>query len=280
MFREAIFKCLAFIALWVSAQSGMFSTLLSQSVSKHVKYHRPDPATITNFDEFGALPQMKNVYAAISNARKVIVLRVANGTLVSYDDFDESRKNKLQFPLGGQIVNMLINPRNFLVVTGVIGDCRLVVKIARQIVLNHTIEYDIVPSGEYLTKEISSYIQKMTFESGSRPLGCHAFVINTAPNGTIHEISASGAFSSVFAGTAGGKKMDESNAQLVELYHSYLKKNSNNEICLDDAKQISQEVLKHAKKELFSVDKADADLDSSQTSVRFAFIPDSLNVAD
>ena len=152
------------------------------------------------FDEFGSLPQLENVYRAIDKALTIVALRTENATVVS---FLGMKPAAFQQPIGPQLLNNLMNPYQHLLITGLSGDARLVTRYARQLVLNHTVAFETPPSGTYLANEIGSFLQDQTVRGGTRPLAVHCFVIDGLIEHSLHEIDAAGNVAQAWAGIAG-----------------------------------------------------------------------------
>lgn len=140
-----------------------------------------DTVLSTNlFDEYGDIPSIKEAYNQITKAKQIVVLRTINSTIIGYQ-LDSSANTRLEYSIGCKSFYMLQSPRHHILITGVIPDCRSVVRYTKQIVLNHTIEYASLPSGYYIAQRLSEYLQSSSISS-SRPLACHTFIIDSGYN--------------------------------------------------------------------------------------------------
>lgn len=225
------------------------------SVSKGTRPRKRVTNEITSvttvFDEFGSLPQVKYAYQAISHSRRVATFRRQNATVVAYtlpsgDGLQQSIGCK---PLYMLEVPLESGPCHHLLLTGIAGDCRIVVRHMKQMVLNHTMEFDASPSGDYLAAKLGSLLQSHT-SGGGRLLAAHCFLISTphasiddstgtsittepASKGTIFEVSATGSVSQVQGGTAGGMHMQHARRLLEERYEAELSVNSSRALLFD-----------------------------------------------
>ena len=111
-------------------------------------------------------------------------------------------------------------PSLHLLLTGIAGDCRTIIKFSRESALNHTYTFQIPPRGYTLAKSIASYLQSKTTGS-SRALSCHLFLIDSK-EGHIFEINAAGILSEVLIGVA-GMGMDAASAELDRRFMSVFK---------------------------------------------------------
>jgi len=160
------------------------------------------------------------VYSSMERASPVCALRFShetngNGTLF-VSGYDNS--STLQIPIGAQAITMLLNPFQRLLITGGAGDCRAVIRFAKQTALNHTFAFDAAPSGLYLANAIGSFLQGQTLGS-DRPLACHVFLVHgLRPPFGLFSIDASGVVDQVHAGCA-GRGMKQGMELLEEQYH-------------------------------------------------------------
>jgi 20S proteasome alpha/beta subunit len=91
-----------------------------------------------------------------------------------------------------------------LLVAGMAGDCRRVVRFAKEVALNHTFEFDFPPSALQMASRIGDFLREGTLSGGSRVLASHAFVIDSrASERALFEISADGIYRRVRGGVAG-----------------------------------------------------------------------------
>mmetsp|Transcript_29934 Transcript_29934/g.66212 ORF Transcript_29934/g.66212 Transcript_29934/m.66212 type:complete len:387 (-) Transcript_29934:35-1195(-) len=162
------------------------SLLLSVSRQRFANSRRQ--RTVASFDEFGALPQVQNAYAAINRAKPVVAFRTANATVVAFRLY-ESESKQLFVSMGCDPLQSLTSAewvpgssdrrrQHFLLVSGIAGDCRMLSRHAKELVLNHTVAFAAPPTGLYIAERLGAYLQGHTAGS-SRPLACHCFVIST-----------------------------------------------------------------------------------------------------
>lgn len=160
----------------------------------------PSKEIITSYDEFGELPQVENTKNAVRRSVSIVVLRSLNATFLGYSTANSSQ---FEVPLGSRPLNSLINPWQFIFLTGLVGDCRYVTRFARNRVLNYTVSYNHPPTGSYISSEIGNLLQEASSKGGGiRPLACHIFLID-AIDGKIYEIDCTGHVSSVIGGVGG-----------------------------------------------------------------------------
>jgi 20S proteasome alpha/beta subunit len=101
-----------------------------------------------------------------------------------------------------------------LLITGLAGDARSVVRHAKQVVLNHTVAFDTVPTGYFIAHEVGKYLQEFTVNGRTRPLACHVFIADGFNEKSLYEIDAAGNVAQIWAGV-GGKYM-ESGRDILE----------------------------------------------------------------
>lgn len=188
------------IILNVSVTGRISDALFSLAVSKSAR-SRPSGDAVVEFDEFGGLPQLQNTYRAIAKSSTIVAIRSTNATLLSYTAKNVS---SLQIPVGAQSLNSLNNPRQYLLITGLAGDARCVIRHAKQVALNYTIAFETVPSGRYIADEVGKFLQGYTVQTGMRPLACHTFIADGANEKSLYEIDAAGNVAQIWAGVAGG----------------------------------------------------------------------------
>jgi 20S proteasome alpha/beta subunit len=184
----------------VSVTGRISNALFSLAVSKSAR-SRPSGDAVVEFDEFGGLPQLQNTYRAIAKSSTIVAIRSTNATLLSYTAKNVS---SLQVPVGAQSLNSLNNPRQYLLITGLAGDARCVIRHAKQVALNYTIAFETVPSGRYIADEVGKFLQGYTVQTGMRPLACHTFIADGANEKSLYEIDAAGNVAQIWAGVAGG----------------------------------------------------------------------------
>jgi 20S proteasome alpha/beta subunit len=188
------------IYLNVPVAGRISDTLFSLAVSKSAR-NRPSGEAVVEFDEFGGLPQLLNTYQAIAKSSTIVAIRSTNATLLSYTAKNVST---LQIPIGAQSLNSLNNPQQYLLITGLAGDARSVIRHAKQVALNYTIAFESVPSGRYIAEEVGKFLQGYTVQAGMRPLACHTFIADGVNEKSLYEIDAAGNVAQIWAGVAGG----------------------------------------------------------------------------
>jgi 20S proteasome alpha/beta subunit len=216
---------------------------------------------VVEFDEYGGLPQLENVYRGIQKASTVIALRTENATLFSYQT---SNASSLQIPMGGQALNTLVNPWQHLLITGLSGDARLVVRHAKEWVLNHTVAYDSAPSGKLIAHAVGRYLQSFTMGGGTRPLCCHVFIADGLREGALYEIDAAGSVAQIWAGVAGrymvkGRQLLEDRLNGTAIYS------------VGVAKELAELILRNGQRNVVN-----ETVDSSASEFAHFLLPDSI----
>mmetsp|Transcript_24737 Transcript_24737/g.41241 ORF Transcript_24737/g.41241 Transcript_24737/m.41241 type:complete len:379 (-) Transcript_24737:641-1777(-) len=151
--------------------------------------------TVATFDEYGILPQVEHAYTAVNKARQIIVFRTHNATIAAYRMHSYEQQPILYGSLGCKPLHTLTDShlkiltadpnfeqQNCLLLTGISGDCRMVARYAKQVVVNHTVAYATPPTGRFIAEKLGALLQSHTGGS-SRPLACHCFVISYASPG-------------------------------------------------------------------------------------------------
>ena len=249
--RTYYYFTLALLLAFGSLGRAVFRALLGASVSKYThKGKKTTKEVSVIIDHYGELLAVQNCYRAIDKARQVVVMRSGqNSTVIA---IAQSESCSLLQPIGCRSISNL-NRHNFLssgfgdeamacgnkhiqhhlLLTGLAGDCRQVLRFAQEAMLNHTYTHSSVPSGPFLAECIGNYMQQFTLMQSPRPLGCHAFLITTtgdlahvdqsdrstgfASRGTIFELHASGTVRQINAGCA-GLHMEKGNRILRQEY--------------------------------------------------------------
>jgi 20S proteasome alpha/beta subunit len=196
--------CLGFLFLSGKVTANLFNSVFHLAVTSGAR-NRPKGDAVVEFDEFGGLPQLENTYHAVNKASTVIALRTENASLLS---FTTQNSSGLQVAIGAQPLNALINSRQYLLATGLAGDIRCVVRHAKQVVLNHTVAFDMAPTGGYIAHEMGKFLQEYTVRGGIRPLACHVFIADSLIEKSLYEVDAAGNVAQIWAGV-GGKHMVE-----------------------------------------------------------------------
>ena len=192
---------LVFLSISITTAGRLTDSFLSLAVT-NVR-SRPSGDSVVEFDEFGGLPQLENTYRAIGKSASVVAIRTVNATLLSHTAKNSS---SLQIPVGAQSLNSLINPWQYLLITGLAGDARCVVRHAKQVVLNYTVAFDSPPSGRYIAHEVGKFLQEYTVRGGIRPLACHTFIADSLIEKSLYEVDAAGNVAQIWAGV-GGRSM-------------------------------------------------------------------------
>jgi 20S proteasome alpha/beta subunit len=196
--------CSFFLTLFLSAQpvaiGRVFDTFFSLAVSKGTRT-RPSGDAVVEFDEFGGIPQLKNTYMAVAKASVIVAIRSVNATILSYTAKNSS---SLQVPVGAQSLNGFIDPSQYMLITGLAGDARTVIRHAKQVALNYTVAFDTAPTGRFIAHEVGKFLQEHTVRSGMRPLACHLFIADSAKEKSLYEVDAAGNIAQIWAGVAGG----------------------------------------------------------------------------
>lgn len=254
----------------------------------------------TTFDEFGSLPQVKYAYQGIARSRQIVAFRRQNSTVVAYA---LPSSDSLQQSLGCKPLYILVAPQSgdnvchHILLTGIAGDCRTIVRHMKQVVLNHTMEFDTAPTGSYLASKLGALMQSHT-SGGGRLLAAHCFLIstpawgiarasdtaasspgekpqpahNSCGSGTIYEVSATGSVSQVQGGTAGAKHMQRARQLLEDRY------NSSSEWTVESCKALCADLF-NATLGVLDGDKEDGGVNTevesyANTSFYFLEIPD------
>jgi 20S proteasome alpha/beta subunit len=187
------------------------------------------------YNEYGQIPQVQNAYKSISHGKQIVTFRTNNSTVVAYDR--RKPEQSLLISSGCKPFYMITpgsgsSARHHVLLTGVAGDCRRVVRYLKQLALNHSVEFEVAPTAEYLSTRLGEYLQSHLSGGGAgRMLACHCYLISdTVDNGwsetaganpvegnrtaTVYEITAVGGVSRVLAGTAGGSNTQQARLML------------------------------------------------------------------
>ena len=161
--------CSFLLILVLSAQplaiGRIVDTFFSLAVSKGRS--RPSGDAVVEFDEFGGIPQLKNTFKAVAKASVIVAIRSVNATVLSYTAKNSS---SLQVPVGAQPLNGFIDSKQYMLITGLAGDARTVIRHAKQVALNYTVAFDTAPTGRFIAHEVGRFLQEHTVRSGMRPL--------------------------------------------------------------------------------------------------------------
>lgn len=201
---------------------------------------RTDVATLIIPDDYGE--SYKNAYTAIGKSRQIASFRRPNSTIVAYTlglkkaCLEESIGCKPLHSLGS--VGSLTSPQHYVLVSGVVGDCRVAVRHLKQLALNHTFQFSSEASGEFLANGLGRFLRNS--RQGDRSLAVHAYVISrarhvdrrknertsgtsgTSGGGCIFEVGATGSVTRVRGGTIGGSHTKQARRHLEEHYRDNL----------------------------------------------------------
>lgn len=174
----------------------VFGTLLRRRTSNPSS--SDSDSTAVTFDRFGGLGAVEDAYELIKQASPIAVLRSDNSTIIA---FTTAGPDALQVPIILPLNKLSNHPSLHLLMTGISGDCRAVIRFAKETVLNDTVSFLSSPRGYIVARSIADYMQSST-QGTSRPLACHAFIID-ATHGEVFQVNAAGILSEVIGGAAG-----------------------------------------------------------------------------
>jgi 20S proteasome alpha/beta subunit len=153
---------------------------------------------VLKFADAGDIPQIKHASIAVARSTAIVAVRSLNHTILAYAWPNVS---SLQIPIGAVPFNTLGSSNLFIIATGLAGDCRQVVRLAKEISLNLTYDYGIPPRGVVIAEEIGSFLQRMSSAS-HRPYACH-IIIADGLHGCLYEIDLLGRVNQVWGACAG-----------------------------------------------------------------------------
>lgn len=159
---------------------------------------------LTNvLDKFGDLPQLRVAMQAIDQARPISVVRTLNSTVLV--SFVSDIGDRLHVPIGIQPFHLIDKQSGIhVLVTGIAGDCRVFVRTAKNLTIDHFQWFDGPPSARYLAHKLGDFLQRAMQQH--RTLACHGYVIQPAgarQRAAVYEVSPSGGVQEVTAGIAG-----------------------------------------------------------------------------
>lgn len=154
--------------------------------------------SVVHYDEFGEMPQIRNAFAAVNRGVSIVAVRAENHTVFAYAWMNASA---LQVPMGAHPFTSLGCGHQWMLVTGLAGDCRHVTRYAKETALNLTHHFGQPPSGHLIAEQVGSLLQRATFGE-SRPLACHAFMADLLTN-ALYEVDLTGNVLEVYASAAG-----------------------------------------------------------------------------
>ena len=169
--------------------------LISREKASSTVY-RSEPVVF--YDEFGDIPQIKNTYAAIARGTSIVAVSSLNHTVLA---FLWPNASSLQIPMGAFPFHSLGSPQQFMLVTGLAGDCRKVLGYAKAVALNMTVEYGCAPRGKLIAERVGMFLQEAT-GGGSRPLACHVLIADGL-HSELFDVDIAGNVKQVWASAAG-----------------------------------------------------------------------------
>ena len=189
-----------------------------------------------DFDAFGNVPKLEEAYNDLEeNAMPIVAIVFRNknisngeleeGILLAYGSLPEvsstqqgqGKKNtsvstllpsrSLERKIGSQPCTSLGSDSQKLLVTGMSGDVRTVMRFALQVSLNHTFDFDCIASGKYLAEKVGKYLQRTTM-GAENLLRAHIFIASADDVHPIslHSVDAGGNIVALDAGNAGRHK--------------------------------------------------------------------------
>jgi len=218
-----------FISCYLECCYGMSIILFSSLIRRRGSDRSKEDPNLT-FDSLGRLSAVEDSVDMIKKCSPIVVIRSKNSTIASFVANDPE---SIQYPII-QPLNSICSDNIKILITGVSGDCRYLIKHAKVISLNYTATFESQPRGLYIAKELASFVQLFTFAS-SRPLCCHAFIIDLQTH-QIFQINTAGILTEVLGGVA-GSGMDAGEVNLIDSI------SSNNIITEDIGKLIVNETM-------------------------------------
>jgi 20S proteasome alpha/beta subunit len=170
------------------------------------------PAAFIQYPESGGLEHIQNAYQAVSCCSQIAALCVKDHIILAYQNHNTS---VLNVPLSSRLLTKLDISGNYILLTGIAGDCREIVKLAKKIDIDHSFQFYAPCSSLYLARALSAHLAT---GYAARPCACHVYVISPHDGGSIYEIACSGLLSKVRAGTA-GRNMLAGRSLLEKHYH-------------------------------------------------------------
>ena len=139
---------------------------------------------LVEFDEYGNIPAIKHVYAAIDKAaRTVVALSTDRSRLVCgyrHSENDDIRKySNLRIANSNiKIVNKITYNgvcNKIIVITGFESDCRFIIKHIKRAFADYVSNFNEPPTALYLANDCASLLQENSL-GGARPLATHLFL--------------------------------------------------------------------------------------------------------
>lgn len=200
----------------LSSQSAWKLTLFT-SVTRPDPSHRKSSNDKTKYDEFGHIPQLDNAQKALNNAKTVVVVRVSNGTIVGM--IEDWTTKGLVVSQGGKVITSLtgFKPHLYLVMTGLVGDGRYIIRKARELFIDHVVDFDRNIPPRILCSKLGDELMNLLM-GGGRPLAVHLFILSDKK---VWQVECNSAITQIYAGAA-GQGRDEALKQLSSRYNSSL----------------------------------------------------------
>jgi hypothetical protein len=221
--------------------------------------------SVIDFDAFGNVPKLEEAYCDLDeNALPIVAIifrgnnsskgeieegiLLAYGTLPSASSMQQEKGTKnsteptlflpsrsLQRRLGFQMCAPLGSDSQKVLMTGRSGDARSVMRLALQVSLNHTFDFDSSASGKYIAENVGQYLQRTTMGAETL-LRTHLFIASAdeAHPVSLHSVDAGGNVVDLVAGNAGRHKKIGSEI-LEDSYRSNL--------TLIEAKELAKQII-------------------------------------
>jgi 20S proteasome alpha/beta subunit len=209
----------AFLLLVCVCESSLWP-LLSSTIMRGRSYRRSgqNEDVSNKLDAYGEIPQLNKAVQATAQANSIAVMKSSNQSLLVFMLSDAL--HKLLLPVGAQQLKALDRDL-YLLCTGFAGDCRAVTRFARQVVVNHTMNFACNPSAGYVARSMGQYFQAQLSNNGARALACHAFICHISNSSfiktTLYEIDPTGRVQEVLAGAAGRNRDSAITAMIQHL---------------------------------------------------------------
>ncbi|RYH23050.1 hypothetical protein EON65_18330 [archaeon] len=203
------------LAFYLCSVCSIFHVLLGGTLLRRRVRYRSE---VTNYvDQYGEMEHIRDAIKAAGLGTSIAVFRTCDNETVAALLSDVEQK--LLVPVGAQVLKT-VHPHLHILLTGFAGDCRSILRHARQIVSNHSIDYGVAPSGRYLSVKIGEHVLQYSRGSTGRALAVQLFVIHTPANGasSIYGVDSSGMVHSVSAGLAG--KMHKAAYDVLVRYYN------------------------------------------------------------
>ena len=177
--------------LCLSARLFSLSPLLNACAVSDSRRGRREPKEsssrepiLVEFDEYGNIPAIKHVYAAIDKAARTVVvlssdrLRLICGYRHSNND-DIMKYSNLRLANGNiKIINKIMYNgacNKIIVITGFEGDCRYIIKHIKRAFADYVSSFNEPPTALYLANDCAILLQENSL-GGARPLATHIFL--------------------------------------------------------------------------------------------------------